>query len=140
VSERSNRNVAKRMTPAVIAVVIAEIDSYTRGERVGPIRWTKIGDFSGFSRVSLQKHMNVKRAFSRAKQAERANATPRVRPRSYDEATQELREKVAILERRISAYNELFRLHEYNVKSLGHSIEDLERPIPPIDRRRSRSR
>lgn len=132
---------AGRMTPATIAAVVAEIEAYERGERVGRLSWTALCEFSGFSHVSLWKKPAIKAAFARAQQAERANATPTIKvPRSADERVLALQEAIEALQSTIRAYDELWALYEHNVHRLGIEPGELRKPLDPVARELFRGR
>ena len=132
---------AGRMTPAAIAAVVAEIEAYRRGERAGPLTWKALCEFSGFSHVSLWKKAAIKAAFANVQQAQRADATPNIKPpKTADERVRSLQEVVGELQGIIRAYDELWALYEHNVHRLGIEPDELRRPLDAVARERVRSR
>jgi hypothetical protein len=123
------------MTPAAIAVVVAEIEAYGRGERQGPLSWKALRDFSGFSQVSLWKKLAIKTAFVQVRQAQRIDATPAMRrPRTADERVLALEKTVDRLAQTIRAYDELWVLYEYNVQRVGIEPSELRQPLQTAGR------
>jgi hypothetical protein len=126
---------AGRMTPAVIAAVVAEIKAHERGERDAAVSWAQLEGFSGFSQVSLWKKPEIKAAFKAVREAQRAYATPIIKPpRTTDERI--LAMQVALDELRgiVRAYDEQWALYEHNVHRLGIDPEELRRPLDPVER------
>jgi len=59
--KREQKKVAKgRMTEASIAVIVAEIEAYGRGEREAKLSWAQLEKFSGFSHVALWQRSRLK--------------------------------------------------------------------------------
>jgi len=132
---------AGRMTPVVIAAVVAEIESYGRGERTTSLTWKALSEFSGFSHVSLWKKESIKTAFANVQQSRRGDATPALKaPRTADERVHALQMTVGELQDVIRAYDELWALYEHNTQRLGINPDELRRPLDSIARERLNSR
>ncbi len=129
-----------RMTPATIAAVVAEIEAYGRGDRANPL--TKVlCDFSGFSHVSLWKKSAIKAAFANAQQAQRTDATPRIKqPKTADERVLALQAAVTELQEIIRASDEQWALYEHNVHRLGIDPDELRKPLDVVARATVRNR
>ena len=133
---KKKRTVAPgRMTPAVIAAVVAEIEAYARGDRANPLTWKALCAFSGFSHVSLWKKAEIKKAFAKVQQSQRSDATPAIKaPRTIDERVLGLVQTIDDLRGTIRAYDELWVLYEHNVHRLGIDPDELRRPLDHLAR------
>jgi hypothetical protein len=128
---RKNRRAAKgRMSQALIATVVGEIEEYGAGRRGQPLSWGALAAFAGFSIVALWRKEKIKNAFQRVKQQLRESATPPIKPRkTVDERVVRLEATIVELREIIRAYDEQWALYEYNVHSMGLEPEDLRRPL-----------
>jgi hypothetical protein len=129
------------MTPAIIKAVVDEIHAYGKGERAGPLSWSALETFAGFSRVSLWAKPTIKEAFQQVNAAQRRDATPRIKaPRTTDERIDAMQRTVDELREIVRAYDERWVLYEYNVQRLGLDPGELRRPLDPLVREQLRSR
>jgi hypothetical protein len=140
VSKKKRAVAIGRMTPAVIAAVVAEINAFGRGERDAPLNWERLETFSGFSQVSLWKKPAIKAAFQDVRQAQRADATPPIKPpKTTDERIAVMQATLDELRSIVRSYDEQWALYEHNVQRLGIEPDELRRPLDPVERHGVRS-
>ncbi|MFD2262591.1 hypothetical protein ACFSM5_06805 [Lacibacterium aquatile] len=138
--QRPRRVIKKRtrITKASIEVICEFIRGWPRA-----ITWEEIVIeaerrlHANWTRQALEKHAEIKAAY----QAKR-DQTPAHQP--IDPAIRILKERIKSLEddkRRLEAEIELYKgtfvRYQYNAHARGISPEELDRPLPPIDRNRS---
>lgn len=140
-SKKKRAVAAGRMTPAIIAAVVAEIQAYGSGKRERPLTWQALSEFSGFSHVSLWKKAPIKAAFGVVQQAQRPDATPSMKaPKTTDERVSALQSTVEELRSIIRAYDERWALQEHNIHRLGIEPDELRRPLDELARDQVKSR
>ncbi len=129
-----------RMKPADVQSVVREISAWARGDREGVLTWSKLVEFSGFSRQSLWAKQTVKDKFEAAKRALKKETTPKVARRTVDERVIAFQKEIAELKSIINRYDELWARIEYNSRAMGVDPKALRRPLRPLARELVRRR
>jgi hypothetical protein len=127
------------MKPADVSAILKELHNWERGHREGPLTWSRIEAFSGFSRIALWSRTDIREAYQRAKHAQRSDATPRIKERSMDERLSSLRSEIEEMRQTINRYDELWSLYESNMHRMGLDPAELRRPLDRIFRTQVRT-
>jgi hypothetical protein len=127
------------MKPADISAILKELHDWEHRRREGVLKWSRIEEFSGFSRVALWSRTDIREAYQRAKHALRSDATPRIKERSIDERLSSLRSEIEEMRQMINRYDELWSLYESNMHRMGLDPAELRRPLDPIFRQQVRT-
>ena len=93
-----------------------------------------------WTRQALEKHEAIKAAYQRVRDDRRPGG--KRQPTDPAEVlltrrVEGLKQEVEQLRRQVAGYEERFIRYQYNAYAQGMTPQELERPLPPIDRRRS---
>jgi hypothetical protein len=126
-----------KMSAADVAYAIKELEAWRDGMRGKKLTWGLLEKVVGFTRQTLSAKEEIYSHYEAAKLALASGARPR-KPRSDDYQ----QNKMADLQKQIDLYKGLEAdWHErwiriaYHARGKGLSIEELDKPLPPVDRR-----
>ena len=126
-----------KMTQADIQYVVDELKAWKEGQRGSRLVWPLIATASGFSRQALSAKQPIAEAFDKAKQALSSGSMPRA-PRGEDFHTDKIENLKSEIERYKAledAWLERFARYAYHCRAKGFSVDELDKPIPVVDRR-----
>lgn len=126
-----------KMSDTDVQYALKELEAWANGQRGSRLTWYLLEKATGFSRQTLYAREGIAKAFSTAKKA-LATGKPlrRVRPDTY------LEDRINELESQLKRWQELenqwlerwVRI-AHHARAKGHSIEDLDKPLPPMKRK-----
>ena len=126
-----------KMSAADVQHAVRELQAWGDGQRSAKLSWRLIEKITGFSRQSLSAKPDIAKAFDAAKRSLRAGRPPR-RPRADDYLEQKLDSLKAQLKQyeQYEAENlERWARIAYHCRGKGFSIDDLDKPLPPVQRK-----
>jgi hypothetical protein len=126
-----------KMTARDIAFAIKEFQAWGSGERGRGMTWGKVAKATGFSRQALECKPDIYAAYDAACKALAGEVSPQ-KPKSDDFHL----DKIERLEKDLKRYKALeadwlerwIRI-AYHARGKGLSIDELDKPLPPVARR-----
>jgi hypothetical protein len=126
-----------KMSAADVAYASKELEAWRDGLRGKKLTWGLLEKVTGFTRQTLSAKEEIYSRYEAAKLALASGARP-MKPRSDDYQ----RDKIEDLEKQIDRFKALeadwlerwVRI-AYHARGKGLSIEDLDKPLPPVVRR-----
>jgi len=125
------------MSTADIQYAVRELQAWSEGQRGPKLSWELMEKVTGFRRQSLSAKREIANAFGEAKKSLRVGR-PVKRPRADDFLEQRLQSLQAELERYKQyeqANLERWARIAYHCRGKGFSIDDLDKPLPPVHRK-----
>ncbi|KDP85763.1 hypothetical protein CF70_012030 [Cupriavidus sp. SK-3] len=123
------------------ASIIAELERWQDRELGTRLTWERIESFSGYTRQALSRHPEIVHAYQEAKRALAAGARPsRSRSRSdelayLDRTVENLRAKIRRYEELEAQWLQRWQRIAFQCVQRGISIEDLDLPLDPLNRK-----
>ena len=125
------------MSGADVQYAVRELQAWGEGQRGAKLTWQLMEKVTGFRRQSLSKRTEIKNAFNAAKDS-LSVGRPARRPRADDYLEQRLQSLQAELElyKQYEQENlERWARIAYHCRGKGFSIDDLDKPLPPVQRK-----
>ena len=125
------------MSAADVQYAVKELQAWGAGQRSAKLSWRLIEKITGFSRQSLSAKPDIAKAFDAAKKSLREGRAVR-QPRADDYLEQRLESLRAQLEQyKQYEQDNLARWARiaYHCRGKGFSIDDLDKPLPPVQRK-----
>jgi hypothetical protein len=131
------------LQPADVSKVVVLLDTWPED---APVTWDKLGarveEMLGhrWTRQTLEANADIKVAYLGRKDVGRVQ--PPAKPRDptevvFNRRIATLEADMAKLRTTLATYEERFAVHQYNALARGISVQELETPLPDIDRRRT---
>lgn len=126
-----------KMTDADRQYALKELEAWRDGQRGSKLAWNLLEKTTGFSRQTLSAKPEIKEAYDAAKAALSQGLRPR-RPKNDGYVEDRLKHLTNELEhyKQLEAeWLERWMRIAYHLRGKGLSIEDMDRPLPTINRK-----
>jgi hypothetical protein len=126
-----------KMSASDIAYAKKELEAWRDSQRGRRLTWALIAKTTGFSRQTLSAHADIYKLFDEAKKALSSGKRPR--PAQSDDY---LTDRIAHLQSELDRYRKLesewlerwVRI-AYHARGKRTSLEELDKPLPPVQRK-----
>lgn len=128
---------APKMTAIDLQYTLKELEAWRDGQRGRKLAWNLLEMATGFSRQTLSAKPEIKAAYDVAKSALAKGLRPR-RPKDSDFMEDRLKHLQGELDqyKRLEAdWLERWARIAYHCRGKGFSIDELDKPLPPVGRK-----